>query len=69
MDGSLHAVSGIASFIVNFSHWRGVQYLQNTSKILLCVSADGEIGAYPRAALECFFLPGLTSLLFLINTA
>ena len=45
--------------------WRGFQYLQNSSKTLLCVSFDGETGSYPKAALDCFYpipsLPWLTT--------
>ena len=31
--------------------WRGFQYLQSSSEILLCVSIDGEPGPCPKAAL------------------
>ena len=30
--------------------------MENISKILLCVSADGEAGPCPKAALNCFSL-------------
>ena len=41
--------------------WWGFQYLQNSPKILLCVSLDGERGPCPKAALlfvffDCFYL-------------
>ena len=36
---------------VNFSHLVGFQYLQNISKILFCVSLEGEAGPCPKAAL------------------
>ena len=38
---------------------RGFQYLQNSSKILLFISFDGE--TCPKAAIDCLFLLGLTS--------
>ena len=45
--------------------WRGFQYLQNSSKTLLCVSFDAETRSYPKAALDCFYpnpsLPWLTT--------
>ena len=47
-------VGGIPSLIVIFFHLWGLQNLQNSSKILFCVSVDGETGAYPKAALSFF---------------
>ena len=49
--------------------WRGFQYLQNRSKILLCVSLDVESGLCSKAALDCFSLvshplPSLVKSLF-----
>ena len=29
---------------------KGFQYMQNNSQILLCVSLDGELGPFPKAA-------------------
>ena len=37
--------------------WKGLQYLQNRSKSLLCASFVGEPGPCPKAALD--FLSGL----------
>ena len=42
----------------DFSHTWAFQNLQNSSKILLCVSIDGETGPCPTAASDSFFLPG-----------
>ena len=49
--------------------WRGFQYLQNSSKILLCASLDVETGLCSKAALDCFSLvsnplPSLVKSLF-----
>lgn len=44
----------IPSLTINCSHLEGFQYLQNSSKTLLCVSTDGEIRPCPKAALDCF---------------
>ena len=43
--------------------WWEFQYLQNSSKILLCVSLQGEPGPCPRAALLFLLIvpPGLAS--------
>ena len=41
--------------LLTFPTWRGF-HLQNSSKILLCVSFDGEPGPCPKAALDCFSL-------------
>ena len=49
-------VGSIPSLIINFSHLREFQFLQNSSKILLCVSLNGETGPCPKAALDCFSL-------------
>ena len=57
-------VGSIPILTVNFPNWRGLQYLQNSSKILLCVSVDEEIGPYLNAALDCFSLPSLPKQLF-----
>ena len=42
--------------IVNSPTWRGFQYLQNSSKILLCVPIRGERAPCPNATLDCFSL-------------
>ena len=42
--------------IVNFSHLERFQYLQNSSKILLCVSLNGETGPCPKGAFDGFSL-------------
>ena len=57
----LHACRQHAIVIVNFSTWRGFQYLQTSSKTLLCISLDGETAPCPKAALDRLFLPGLVS--------
>ena len=31
--------------------WQGFQYLQNGTKIFLCVSLEGELGPWPKAGL------------------
>lgn len=58
-------VGSIASVIINFSHLREFQFLQNNSKILLCVFIDGESGPCPKSALDAFslFLHPLPSLI------
>ena len=42
----------------NFSHTWAFQNLQNSSKILLCVSIDGETEPCPTVASDNFILPG-----------
>ena len=49
-------VGSIPSLIINLSHLREFQFLQNNSKILLCVFIDGESGPCPKAALDCLSL-------------
>ena len=59
VSGSQHQPSGPTSLgsiclwaaYINFSHWRGFQYQQNSSKILLCVSLDGKQDLAPRLLL------------------
>ena len=41
-----------------FTTW-AIREAQKSSKMLFCVSLDGETGSYPKAALD--FLPGLAS--------
>ena len=52
--------------MLTYQPWRGFQYLQNSSKVLLCVSVNGATGLCPKAALDCFSLvshplPSLTN--------
>ena len=49
-------VSVLVGSIVLTSFWWGFQYLQNSSKVLLCVSHKGEPGLCPNDALLLFFL-------------
>ena len=50
-------VGGIPSLTMSTSlTWKGFQYLQSNSKILLYVSIDGETGPFPNTALDCFSL-------------
>ena len=44
------------------STWQGFQYLQNSSEILLCISAEGELGPWPMGAV--LFLSVLFHLVF-----
>ena len=37
--------------------WRGFQHLQNISKLLLCVSINGEPEPFPKATLDKFVSP------------
>lgn len=43
---------------VNFSHLVGFSYLQNSSKILLCISLERGSGHCPKAALFCMCMGG-----------
>ena len=49
-------VSVLVGSIVLTSWWRGFQYLQNSSKVLLCVSHKEEPGLCPNDALLCLFV-------------
>ena len=52
----LHACGQHTVLIVNFSHLERFHYLQNSSKILLRVSLNGETGPRPKGALDGFSL-------------
>ena len=63
--------SGVYMLWATYHHclsptWRGFQYLQNSLKILLCMSLDQEPGPRPKAALlfllTVHFFPGFLSL-------
>ena len=49
-------VGSMPSLIINFSHLREFQFLQNSSEILFCVFIDGESGPCPKAALDSLSL-------------
>ena len=42
----------VGSMLLTSPTWWGFQYLQNSSKILLRISHEGEPGPYPKAALS-----------------
>ena len=53
----LHTVDSMPLLIISFSHLEGVSISANASKILLCISVDGETEPCLKAALDGLFLP------------